>query len=1123
MSFDDATLRQITAADPQASTWLSANAGSGKTRVLTDRVARLLLSGVSPQNILCLTYTKAAATEMQNRLFQRLGAWAMKSDDALMAELRSLGVTDHTGADQLAQARTLFARAIETPGGLRIQTIHSFCASLLRRFPLEAGVSPVFREFDDRSAKLLRQDIVEEMADGPQSGLVQNLARHYTGEDFDSLTQEIVGHAPALRSAVSRADIWARFNLSPDYGQDQLIASVFAPGDAAMLAQLIPLLAAGSKTEQDAADALRNMNLDPPDSSAISIAISVFLFKGGKTPFKAKIGSFPTKKFREDHPDLTDALNAFMGRVEEARIFQNRLYSAEKTFALHQFAAAFLDIYDSRKAQAGWLDFDDLIALAERLLTDPAVAQWVLFRLDGGLDHILVDEAQDTSPAQWRIIELLAREFSTGLGAREDAQRTIFVVGDIKQSIYSFQGADPLAFDQMRHHFGQQLTQAGKHLAETSLDHSFRSSAAILGLVDSVFETTPGPGFDGAHHIAFQQSLPGRVDLWPLVETHTGTEQKEWYDPTDMLAANDHRVTLANAIAEQIQNLAETGSIPDNNGGFRKIDYGDFLILVQRRSNLFHEIIRACKARNLPIAGADRLRIGAELAVKDLQALLTFLATPDDNLSLAAVLRSPLFGLTEAELFDLAHDRPDPQLWASLARRQNDFPEVFEVLSALRNRADFLAPFEILERVLTRYDGRRKLLARLGPEAEDGIDALLTQAVEYEHSETPSLTGFLMWLETDDVEIKRQSDTAGGRIRVMTTHGAKGLEEEIVILPDTGDRPIRQRDQLITLDDQSIIWKPGKDLLTEEAEQALSLARTAQDQERDRLLYVALTRAKRWLIVCASGEAKETNKSWYRQVETGLNGLGPQTVQTPVGDGLRWQVGEWAVADDTDDTLPSHPATPVLPDWARGPAPAAPAPDRTLSPSDLGGAKSLFEGISERDAETAAQRGNLLHLLFEHLPGIDPSEWAEIAQNLLVDADASLSQEDIDSILAEATRVITAPDLRPLFGPDALAEVDVSAQLPELDNAQMFGAIDRLIVTPDMVLIVDFKSNQSVPATPADVPEGIARQMGAYLSAVEQIFTDRPVNVAVLWTHTAQLMPLSAAFVRQALCRATSP
>ena len=1119
MAFDEATRRQIAAADPLASTWLSANAGSGKTRVLTDRVARLLLQGVSPQNILCLTYTKAAATEMQNRLFKRLGAWSMRSDKDLRDDLAKLGVSDVADAAQLAQARTLFARAIETPGGLRIQTIHSFCASLLRRFPLEAGVSPVFREFDDRSAKLLRQDVIEEMADGPQAAQVLNVARFYSGDDFGKLTAEIVRLRKTLPPSADRDAVWQEFGLAPNFTDDDLLASVFLPGDMEKLADLIKVLKTGSTTDVKAVNTLGQIDLNAPSPKGLETCISTFL-TGAKTkaPFSAKIDTFPTKALRQDHPDLIDWLNPLMARVESAREVRNRLYSAKKTLAMYEFASVFLPEYEARKARAGWLDFDDLIARAGQLLTDPEVAQWVLFRLDGGLDHILVDEAQDTSPEQWRIVELLAQEFSTGIGAREDVLRTIFVVGDIKQSIYSFQGADPRSFDQMRHHFSGQLSNTGQVLHERSLDHSFRSSSAVLSVVDSVFRDTNGPGFASSHHLAFHEGLAGRVDLWPLVQTDKDSEEREWYDPTDKLAANDHRIILANAIAEEIQNLQETGTIPGENGDFRHIEYGDFLILFQRRSQLFHEVIRACKARNLPIAGADRLKIGAELAVKDLTALLSFLATPDDSLSLAAVLRSPLVGLTESQLFDLAHDRSETLLWSALLRRKSDFPEAHDMLYRLRNQADFMAPYELLEQVLIRHRGRTQLLARLGIEAEDGIDAMLGQAIEFERVETPSLTGFLTWLEVDEVEIKRQSDSAGNRIRVMTTHGAKGLESAIVILPDTGDRTIQNSGELVQLDADRTVWKPTGDLQDDATKQALAKEKAAQEEERLRLLYVALTRAEKWLIVCASGNAKIGGDSWYRKVETGMQELGACDLGHVLGPGLRWQAGEWHDAKDRGQTH-VQATPPSLPDWAMRPAPPAADMPKSMAPSDLGGAKALPGDDTPIDPESGARRGRMLHQLFEHLPNHAVDDWPDLANKLLSVGEDIADDAEIADILAEATAVLNAPDLANLFGPGALAEVDLSANLPELDGHRIAGAIDRMIFQDGRVLIVDFKSNRVVPSDATQTPEGILRQMGAYLSAVEQIYPNHNVDVAVLWTRTASLMVLGHDIVREALRR----
>ncbi|MFV2002169.1 MAG: double-strand break repair helicase AddA, partial [Paracoccaceae bacterium] len=780
MSADDATRRQIRAADPQVSTWLAANAGSGKTRVLTDRVARLLQQGVLPQNILCLTYTRAAASEMQIRLFKTLGSWSMLDDQRLSDALVKIGVAPGAAPDRLAHARTLFARAIETPGGLRIQTIHSFCASLLRRFPLEAGVSPVFREIEDRAARLLCDDIVDEMAAGEDARLVHEIAREIADENFSKLMLELVRNRAAFSTPADRTAIWRLFGLSADFDFSQVVGAAFVGGEMALVQKLIPLLAASDKTtDLKSEKILKGLDLRQPGEFEIDGLIDIFLFKKSKKqpPFSAKIDSFPTKNIRETNPGIVSPLNAFMARIQTARDLRISLLSAQKTLALHEFAAVFLAKYETRKAARGWLDFDDLIGRARALLSDPATAQWVLFRLDGGIDHILVDEAQDTSPRQWDIIRLLAQEFSAGLGASPEVARTLFIVGDLKQSIFSFQGADPEAFDRMRLHFSSRIRAAGQPFFEGSLDHSFRSSPAILGLVDATFAEPADQGVATApRHIAFHRDLPGRVDLWPPVAKSVTPEPGAWFDPGDRLGARDHHLELARKIAEQIAEMQKSGALTDKDGKARPIRFGDFLILVQRRSQLFHQIIRACKSRGLPVAGADRLKIAGELAVKDLSALLGFLALPEDDLSLAAALRSPLFALSEAALYDLAHTRHEKRLWPALVRRQSEFSKAFETLSALRNRADFDRPFELLERILTRHGGRAALVARLGSEAEDGIDAMLDQAIHYERTEPASLTGFLVWLGATEIEIKRRPDAAGERIRVMTTHGAKGLE-----------------------------------------------------------------------------------------------------------------------------------------------------------------------------------------------------------------------------------------------------------------------------------------------------------------------------------------------------------
>ncbi|MEM7088800.1 MAG: double-strand break repair helicase AddA [Pseudomonadota bacterium] len=1115
---DDATERQVKAARPDASTWLAANAGSGKTRVLTDRVARLLLGGVQPQHILCLTYTKAAASEMQNRLFDRLGAWAMRDNTSLRSQLTELGVEGVIDPDQLAQARTLFARAIETPGGLKIQTIHSFCASLLRRFPLEAGVSPQFSEMEDRAAALLRDEIVEDFADGPQTDLIEQIASYVTDTGFEKLTAAVTQNRSLFEHDLHWADLLHRFDLPDDFTEHALLGQVFLGHEVQLVQSMLSALTESGGNNAKAAAKLAGFT--EPRLDQLSILEDVLLTgKSAKDPYTAKINGFPTKALREGVlANRIPQLEALMLRVEAAREQRLALMAARKTAALHRFAAAFLPEYERRKQVRGWLDFDDLILRARRLLNDPAVAEWVLYRLDGGIDHILVDEAQDTSPDQWDVVEKLAREFTSGEGARSGVERTIFVVGDKKQSIYSFQGADPQAFDRMQSEFGQRLADSGSKLENSTLDYSFRSSSAILSLVNILFQNHAEAGFqDDALHHAFKAGLPGRVDLWPVVEKVEDEPDCDWTDPVDRPGAQHHTVLLAEQVADFIKDAIDKGHTIPNDGetpgtyARRKVQPQDFLILVQRRSDLFAEIIRACKSKGLPIAGADRLKVGAELAVKDLAALLSFLATPEDSLSLATVLKSPLFGWSEQALFDLAHRRQEEFLWAALRTRADEFPETLAMLNDLRGQIDFLRPYDLIERILTRHDGRRKLLGRLGSEAEDGINALLSQALAYERTDIPSLTGFLVWMQTDDLEIKRQMTGVGNMVRVMTVHGAKGLEAPIVILPDTGKRQ-PPRDAEIMVTDATPLWKVPTDGLPKLMMQARDTARRREENERLRLLYVALTRAEKWLIVAAAGDVGKDGTSWYQMVEAAMDKAG--AVELP-GSGIhRLAHGDWdglpiVASGQTDDyvmDLPplfQHPAADLAPD----------AP--TFSPSDLGGAKAL-PGDFGQDEDAAKLRGTRLHVLLEHLPSAARELWPQLCVAVLPD----MQQADRAELLAEATRVLTADHLQSVFAPDALAEVPVSARV---NGRRMHGVIDRLIVKETEVHVIDFKSNLSVPNNPVACPDGLLRQMGAYHAAMMQIYPDKTVHTAILWTQTAALMWLPHDLVTTAFSRAQIP
>ena len=1109
---NDATRAQILAADPGASTWLSANAGSGKTRVLTDRVARLLLRGVPPQRILCLTYTKAAASEMQNRLFKRLGAWAMMPSAELQKNLLDLGCTPQEAEpDALNQARSLFAKAIETPGGLKIQTIHSFCSSLLRRFPLEAKVSPAFTEMDDRTAKILRADVLEEIAE-TSSAVMAEFASHFTGDDVDKLLQQITRRSMDFAIPLDEGAMSAELGLPTGLTENALLASVFLGNEAALMEQVgIALQTSAKPTDTKLGAALVDLSKQQNSVDMLGVIEGLFLTKSGANPFSPKAHP-PTKDGQAAVGSHLDQFNQFRERVADARPLRVGLVALDKTKALHNFAAKFLPRIADAKEQRGWLDFDDLILRSRTLLTDPRVASWVLFRLDGGIDHVLVDEAQDTSPAQWDVIKLLTKEFFGGEGARVDTTRTIFVVGDQKQSIYSFQGADPAQFDDNRNYFHQELDLIGKRLQHRDLLYSFRSAAPILSLVDASFtdELRQGMG-DRIEHKTFKEAMPGKVDLWPWIEGMEKDEKAwdvEWFDPIDTVSSDHHNVQLANNIADFMSDRIANGQI-DRGDGPRAIQPGDFLILVQSRSHLFHQIIRACKEARLDIAGADVLLVGAELGVKDLTALLKYLATPEDDLSLATVLRSPLCGITEAELFDLCYGRGRKTLRQILELRQNDFPETYVMLKDLRDEADFLRPYELLERILTNHKGRENIAARLGSEAEEGIAALLDLALQYETSEVPSLTGFLSWLAADEVKIKRQIDNSNNQIRVMTVHGAKGLEAPIVILPDTGNTQNRLRDDIL-ISATSPMWAAKTDERPAVQSDIADTIKIKQAEERMRLLYVALTRAESWLVVCGAGGAPKLDKSdWYAVIEAGMQEEG--AVQS--SNGLRLEHGSFP--PDQPNKPTGQSASMPLPTWlADDPVEQTERP-QPISPSELGGAKALPtpDALSE---DAAKARGTAIHSLLEHLPHVPDAQWDDVAAIILRDQVIEGSPDP----LSVARNVLKAPNLAHIFAPETLTEAPITGYLPDLSTRPLNGFIDRLIITNDKITCVDFKSNQAVPQTPETIPEGVLRQMGAYLALIEQIYPDTPIELAILWTTTADFMVIPHIIVREALSRA---
>ncbi len=1097
MMLSDASRAQNRASSPAGSAWVGANAGSGKTRVLTDRVARLLLHGASPQRILCLTYTKAAAAEMKNRLFRRLGAWSMMPDAELRAELAQL---EETGDVDLAVARRLFADALETPGELKIQTIHAFCGTILRRFPMEAGISPGFREMDDRATLALRADLMDEIAVAAPD-VFAAMAAHCPGDGPEGLLNAILSQRDAFATPFDRAKLEADLGIRAD----DPVPQVFGAEERDLLDRLAHAMrAAGTPNE-------KNKQLPKVLSTLTTLtaeqAESFLLYdkKTEKRDHLAKIDKFATKQVVATlDPADVEALNDLAMAVEAARSDRIARAVLERTQALHDFAAVFLERYDAAKAAQGMLDFEDLILRTRDLLRESDMAPWVLYKLDGGIDHILVDEAQDTSPRQWDVIEALTPEFYAGQGVERD-ERTLFVVGDEKQSIYSFQGAQPDEFKDMREKFRDRLGNAGKPFGEVALDVSFRSAAPILSLVDEVFAPANRGGVDDkVAHAAFDDAKPGRVDLWPFLETEKDTSEALWWLPVDTPPSNRADLQLARHIAAEVARMLASGTQIPGEDGPRPLAAGDILILLRSRGPLFHGLIGHLKDHGVPVAGADRVKLGGELAVRDLLALMHFAVTPDDDLSLAAALRSPLFDVDEDALFRLAHGRGRTRL---LARLQDDprHSDAARILQEIRDDGDFTRPFEFLDRILTRRDGRRRFIARLGPPAAEGLDELLAQALAYERTEPPTLTGFLDWLEPDSLDIKRELGQGGDAVRVMTIHGAKGLEAPVVILPDTAQRNRKSAPPVLPRDKKASIWQasPNSDL---EAE-AVTAHKARDDREQERLLYVALTRAEHWLIVAGAGtRGSKDNPAWYEMVEQGMQDLTAAHHVAP--DGMEGSMlrleSRWPTSTASPAVVPVARPKVIAPDWGLVPAPVE---DRLISPSKMEGAHAL-PGEGEETAR-ALLRGDVTHALLDLPRGVeDPT-----AGDLL----ARLPSDMQDEVAREVRNLRETPALAPLFCPEAMSEVPISGNL---GGRPVFGRVDRIVREGDRILIVDFKSNRVVPDRPDQTPEALLRQMAVYRAVLAPGFPGKQIDVAIVWTAVARMDVLPQEIVSAALLRA---
>ena len=1149
------TEAQQRAADPAASAWVSASAGTGKTKVLIDRVLRILLSGTDPGRILCLTFTRAAAAEMAIRITHVLGRWATNEQESLQTSLHELLQREAT-ADELARARLLFAHVLETPGRMKILTIHAFCQSLLRRFPLEAGIAPHFSVADDRTKSELLNEaqnrLLRHSQHGGATGADEQLAAAFAaitaqiGEDsFSTLMADFTNSRAKLGDYTEEkmaAAVAAMVGVREGESGQALCDAAAAEGAFARdsLVAAVAALEEGSKTDVARAALIADWLAgdDTVRADKLEAYCRAFLKKDGDPLVK-----LATKKVCEAAPDVADTLAQEQDRLLALQERRKALAVLHNSEALIRVGARMLDYFQGEKNGRAVLDYEDQIMQTRNLLSAPDIAPWVLYKLDGGLDHILVDESQDTSPAQWSVIAALAEEFFAGYSAHE-GERTIFAVGDEKQSIFSFQGADPVVLAEMRADFRRRVEDARRAWREVPLERSFRSTAAVLSAVDAVFaraQAAEGVIRSGetTHHEVARVGEGGLVELWPACVPRADEEEAPWAPPVKRRAGDNPEQRLARTIADKIAGWLRSTAAPGEDGWLapenRPIRAGDIMVLVRTRGKFVPALVRALKARGVEVAGVDRMVLTEELAVMDLMALGDFLLLPDDDLTLAALLKGPFIGFSEEQLFALAWQRGKASLWHTLVKRRDenaDFTRAHGILSALLREADFTPPFEFYGRFLGAGGGRSALLARLGSEAADPIDEFLSAALSYERSHPPSLQGFLHWLRAAQSQLKRDPEQARDEVRVMTVHGAKGLQAPIVFLPDTMSMP-RDRRTILWAESEDILssavplW-PGRRAGEDKVSKALRAKAWQQDMdEYRRLLYVAMTRAEDRLYICAwHGVKKPSEDCWNQLIRDGLAEL-VGAVETPFdfadgdgwsGEGVQFICPQTVAPPETARMAVSPDKIGELPSYFRQIAPPEPRPPRPLAPSRRFDTPPPLEGQLQEAGESAFLRGRLIHRLLELLPEQEPEARAEAAQRFLARPAYGLTEARCTSLAAEVLSVLNDAAAAPLFGPNSQAEVPLAAVIGKHVVA---GQVDRLLVEEDCVSVVDFKSRRAAPpgeltgnlngdsAGDSTMPMPYLAQMADYRAVLRAIFPDREIRCALLFTDGPALVWLA--------------
>jgi ATP-dependent helicase/nuclease subunit A len=1050
---------QNKASNPEISTWVSASAGTGKTKILTDRVLRLLLKGEGFDKILCLTFTNAAAGEMKQRITTALDTWSKLDKHILAKELNKIIGREAT-TQEISIARSLYDSYLKAEDSINIQTIHSFCQKLLKKFPLEASVSPSFKIIDEIKVDYILSQIKKHlMYQDDLEPITEYLSINFHELIIDEILSEIIQHKAQFLKSKASLDNFKNKSIKLILELQNSNDSYY---DLIKQSPVIQNIVAFKATTKE----LKEFFLTQQSQKKKRIV----------TQKIAKAGS----NLYSDLETIQDQIYT-LDQKEKAEKLKNH------SKLLFLLGSKIIEKYENYKSIKALLDYDDLIIYACKLLNDSAAKEWVLYKLDGGIDHLLVDEAQDTSNDQWSIIKALIDEFYSGHEAEKN-NRTVFVVGDEKQSIFSFQGADIDSFSHMNKFLKKKMSGARRHFENVNLEISYRSAKEVLDVVYHVFnrvrEQMPGVFSSTLNQLqAFRSDHSGSVELWPICSTKNLTNEF-WPIIKSEVDTISSKVQLAQKISSYIKHKLGSGQILAATN--KAIAPNDFMILFRKRDEFTKEVISALQNDGVPVAGLDRITLRENLAVQDLLSIGKFVLNCQDNLNLATLLKSPTIGINEAFLYDISIKRGKHSIWDYINLTQHSSEKhriLFEQLSIFLEIYQKTNVKTFFQYIVDILGFRETLNIFCGPDSNDAIDELLYACQDYASENNNSLQSFIFWIQSSNSSIKRDSSSSD-KVKIMTLHGSKGLQSPIVLLCDTTSLPTNNN---------HFIWdKDGNCLSARSATDAPDYYRDLYQLEQEkiyseylRLLYVGMTRAEDHLVVCGyTGNKSIAENCWFELVNKAM-----KEIAVEVEDGRLIYGTNSDHFNSIIDKSPEiqrieyfYPKNQILKKHV------------TKEPHVQYIPTSLWQ-------ITPAQYGVIFHKILED--SVAAKEISSMHTHPLIGTLDKKSQKRIK----KSIKLIAANiEFNRLIEHPTLTELSIGT----LHNEKVkLGRIDLMIHLNKEIIIIDYKSDLNHAINLDTIPKNYINQLLSYKEIVEKIYPDHKIYTKILWLESGDLMEVS--------------